>query len=95
MFTLFFAGREYAPKAIINGVNIQDFLEGHYLNALRHLAQRIHDARNLESHVHPAPSEDNLSICISMYASRRGCKNQRRGIRLDSIRPQKDWLKSN
>lgn len=48
MFTLFFAGREYAPKAIINGVNIQDFLETHYINALRHLAQRIHEAGNLE-----------------------------------------------
>src|SRR5436190_9620822 len=48
MFTLFFAGREYAPKAIINGVNIQDYLEDHYFNALRYLAQHIHDAGNLE-----------------------------------------------
>ena len=48
IFTLFFAGREYAPQAIINGVNIQEFLENHFLAAMRHLAQRIHDAGNLE-----------------------------------------------
>jgi hypothetical protein len=48
MFTLFFAGREYAPNAIINNVNIQDFLEDHYLGALKYLAQRIHDAGDLE-----------------------------------------------
>lgn len=48
MFTLFFAGREFAPKAVINGENIQSYLEDRYLSALRYLAQRIHDAGNLE-----------------------------------------------
>ena len=51
MFTLFFVGHEFTPKAIINDVNIQDYLEDHYLNAFRKLAQRIHNAHDLEDRV--------------------------------------------
>lgn len=42
LFTLFFAGKTFAPKCIINGVNIQDYLESHFINACRHFARRIH-----------------------------------------------------
>ncbi|KAF3203472.1 hypothetical protein TWF192_002900 [Orbilia oligospora] len=48
MFTLFFAGCDFAPKAIINGQNIQDYLQSHYINASVHLAQRIKEAGDLE-----------------------------------------------
>lgn len=51
MFTLFFAGRDFAPKAIINGVNIQDYLQSHFINACGHLAQRIHEAGDIEDDV--------------------------------------------
>ena len=48
LFTLFFAGRDFAPNAIIDGKNIQDFLLEHYTDACKHLAQRIHEAGDLE-----------------------------------------------
>jgi len=34
MFTLFFAGNDFAPDLKIGGVNIQDFLQGHYIAAM-------------------------------------------------------------
>lgn len=49
--TLFFSGRDFAPKAIIDGKNIQDYLQEHFIAACRHLAQRIHEAGDLEHDV--------------------------------------------
>lgn len=51
MFTLFFAGRDFAPKCIIDGKNIQDYLQDHFMAAVGHLAQRIHEAGDLEDDV--------------------------------------------
>ncbi|KOS17930.1 putative glycosyl hydrolase [Escovopsis weberi] len=51
IFTMFFGGRHFAPKCIIDGVNIQDYLQSHFIDAVAHLARRIHEAGDLENEV--------------------------------------------
>ena len=41
MFTLFFGGNCFAPQRKHDGQTLQDFLQGHYIRAYQHLAQRI------------------------------------------------------
>ncbi len=47
MWTLFFAGRDFTPDLIIDGLNIQDYLQGHYLAAQREVARRVSDLPNV------------------------------------------------
>ena len=43
LFTLFYAGRDFAPKCIIDGQNIQDYLQSHYIEAIGRLADLIRE----------------------------------------------------
>ncbi len=47
LFTLFYAGKEFAPKCIIDGVNIEDYLRDHFFGACEQLAKKIADAGDL------------------------------------------------
>ena len=40
MFTLFFGGRDFAPSCIIHGMNAQDYLQSHYIDAFKQIAIR-------------------------------------------------------
>ncbi|KAB5518667.1 glycoside hydrolase family 5 protein [Coniochaeta sp. 2T2.1] len=51
MFTLFFGGKDFAPKCIIDGVNIQEYLQSHFFKACAHLAHRIHEAGDIENDI--------------------------------------------
>ena len=43
MWTLFFAGSDFAPQFMVDGKNIQDYMQDHYLGCLREVARRVKD----------------------------------------------------
>ncbi len=47
MFTLFFAGDEFAPNTKIDGVPVQQYLQSHYINAVKKVAEHVADLPNV------------------------------------------------
>lgn len=47
MFTLFFGGNDFAPKTLIDGTPIQEYLQEHYINALLKVAHVVEDLPNV------------------------------------------------
>lgn len=47
MFTLFFGGNDFAPRARVDGEPIQDYLQGHYLAAMGQVARRLEGLPNV------------------------------------------------
>ena len=47
MFTLFFGGRAFAPQLLVDGLNIQDYLQERYVSAFVHVAKRVKHLPNV------------------------------------------------
>lgn len=47
MFTLFFAGKDFAPETKFEGVSIQDYLQEHYVNMVRQVVTRLKGKSNV------------------------------------------------
>lgn len=47
MFTLFFAGNDFAPQVKVDGEPVQEFLQRHYIEAMRQAALRLKDLPNV------------------------------------------------
>lgn len=41
MFTLFFAGNDYAPKTLVEGIPIQDYLQSHFFGSVRKVVEKL------------------------------------------------------
>jgi hypothetical protein len=46
MFTLFFGGNDFMPATKIDGVPVQEYLQSHYINAVKQVALRLKDLPN-------------------------------------------------
>lgn len=43
MFTLFFGGKEYAPNLQIDGLNVQEYMQQHFIDSMLEIAKRVKD----------------------------------------------------
>jgi hypothetical protein len=47
MFTLFFGGSDFAPRTKVGGLSIQEYLQSHYINAVKQVALKLNDLPNV------------------------------------------------
>lgn len=47
MFTLFYGGKDFAPGLLVDSMNIQDYLQGHYIKALMKVAEKVKELPNV------------------------------------------------
>ena len=95
MFTLFFAGNDFAPQLKVDGVPVQEYLQSHYIGALRQVALRLRDLPNVIGYdTINEPSngfigeEDVRAIARGMSALKGDMPTMLQGMLLGSGHPQ-------
>jgi len=78
MFTLFFGGNDFAPGTKIEGEPAQEYLQRHYINAIKQVAERL---RGLPSVV----GYDTLNEPLSGYISWEDLRQAKAQIMMDVI----------
>ncbi len=63
MDTLFWAGNDFAPEVKVDGTPVQEWLQSHYVNAMRQVAVRMRDLPNVAGYdTYNEPSPGFLSV---------------------------------
>ncbi|MBN1304084.1 MAG: cellulase family glycosylhydrolase [Anaerolineales bacterium] len=47
MWTLFFGGNDFAPETVVDGIPIQEYLQGHFIKAIQQAANKLKDLSNV------------------------------------------------
>ena len=47
MFTLFFGGNDFASRTKVDGISIQEYLQSHFINAVKQIALKLKDLPNV------------------------------------------------
>jgi hypothetical protein len=76
MFTLFFAGNDFAPHTLVDGEPVQEYLQTHYFNAIRQVALRLKDQPNVVGY-------DTLNEPSSGYIGWKDLNSTRGTLNLD------------
>ncbi len=67
MYSLFWAGKKMAPELLVEGDNIQDYLQEHYIAAMKHTARRVKDCKTVVGFGIMAKGQTGDSKAMEMY----------------------------
>ncbi len=86
MWTLFFAGRDMTPDFVIEGKNVQDYLQDHYIGAMRAVAERLRDMPHVIGFdTLNEPGEGWIGEALTRHADSTGIADLRPGLAISPM----------